>query len=765
MIKAFAKFFVKLYFSFPIQLVLDHFKRNLGLIFIWVLFMLTVSGQIGKVYGVSFLFLDPEYVGKVNFWSFLMVGLAFGNFIVAFHITCYILDGHKYKFIGILERPFGKFSLNNSLIPIIALTVYIVWIIRFQIDNENTTGMDLFLMILGLVVGVFFMTFLLYAYFKFTNKDIFKFLAGSVDKRLKKTRLNREKALKKLKESKQGDQYVRSYIDLRFKVCSTNNLYGFYNKEAVLRVFDQNHFNSVVIEILIIILIFMLGIFMDNRLFQLPAAASCLLIFSIMVMLGGAISYWFRGWGITFMLGLALFVNFMMRSGVIKGDYRAAGLAYEPQVSYDLDNLNILNSPENFDRDKGQVIGVLENWKGKFEEDKPKMIFLTVSGGGQRAALWVFNGMQKADSVLNGELMNHTVLITGASGGIIGSAYFRELYRRKVVGQDINLQSEGYLENIARDNLNPIIFSLLVSDLFVRYQRFEYDGKSYRKDRGYAFEKKLNENTGFVLDRKLSDYKKSELNADIPMLLLSPTIVNDGRKLYVSPLNMSFMNSSEDTLGNGGLKIRGVDFNRLFEDQDSEDLSFLTALRMSASFPYITPRISLPSEPPVEIMDAGISDNFGISDAIRFIYVFREWIEENTSGVVFLTIRDTRKVEPIEEQRNPSLMDKVVYPIASVYNNLANIQDINNDREIEFAQGLLDIPIDLVELEYNTSTLIEDQKFASDQQKAERKEIERASLSWHLTTKEKRNIIDNIELPNNQEALKRLQEIVHQKED
>ncbi len=762
MIKALAKFFVALYFSFPIQLVLDHFKRNIGLISIWVLFIMTISGQIGKVYGVSFLFLDPEYVGQVSFWSFLMVGLAFGNFTVAFHITCYILDGHKYQFIGILERPFGKFSINNSIIPLVSLILYVALIIKFQLNNEDTTAMDLMLMITGLVVGVIIMIFALYAYFRFTNKDIFRFLAGSVDKRLKKTRINREKALKKLKETRQEDQYVKSYLDMRLKPCSTRSLFGFYNKEAVLKVFDQNHFNSVVIEILIIILIFMLGIFMDNSLFQIPAAASCLLIFSILVMLGGAISYWFRGWGLTFMIGLFLLINFMMRTGVIKGDYRAAGLAYEPKAKYNLENLNLLNSPKNIDQDKQQTLQVLENWKSKFEEEKPKMIFLTVSGGGQRAALWVMNGLQKSDSVLNGQLMKHTVMISGASGGIIGSAYFRELYRRKLVGQDINLQSREYLDNISRDNLNPIIFSFLVSDLFVRYQRFEYDGKSYRKDRGYAFEKKLNENTNFVLDRKLSDYREPELNADIPMLLLSPTIVNDGRKLYVSPLHVSYMNSSEDTLGNGGLKIRGVDFNRLFANQEAEDLSFLTALRMSASFPYITPRISLPSEPPVEIMDAGISDNFGISDALRFVYVFREWIEDNTSGVIFLTIRDTRKVQPIEEQRNPSLLDKVVYPIASVYNNLSNIQDINNDRDIEFAKGLLNIPLDLVELEYNTFSLLEDQKFASEQQKAERKEIERASLSWHLTTKEKRNIIDNIRLENNREALSRLKTLVQE---
>ena len=55
---------------------------------------------------------------------------------------------------------------------------------------------------------------------------------------------------------------------------------------------------------------------------------------------------------------------------------------------------------------------------------------------------------------------------------------------------------------------------------------------------------------------------------------------------------------------------------------------------MSASFPYITPNVNLPSEPSLEIMDAGLADNFGVSDAVLFLYNFKDWISENTSGVI-----------------------------------------------------------------------------------------------------------------------------------
>jgi hypothetical protein len=94
--------------------------------------------------------------------------------------------------------------------------------------------------------------------------------------------------------------------------------------------------------------------------------------------------------------------------------------------------------------------------------------------------------------------------------------------------------------------------------------------------------------------------------------------------------------------------------------QDADSLRFLSALRMNATFPYITPNVSLPSTPAMEIMDAGLSDNFGVSDAVRFLYVFRQWIGENTSGVILLSIRDTPR--STSSRRTPTCRCGTRYP-------------------------------------------------------------------------------------------------------
>ena len=33
-------------------------------------------------------------------------------------------------------------------------------------------------------------------------------------------------------------------------------------------------------------------------------------------------------------------------------------------------------------------------------------------------------------------------------------------------------------------------------------------------------------------------------------------------------------------------------------------------------------------------MDAGLSDNYGVKNSIKFLYTFKDWIKENTSGII-----------------------------------------------------------------------------------------------------------------------------------
>lgn len=747
-----------LYF-FPVQLIIHLIKKNIALLLLWVLLLAMVLGGIGRIYGIHYLFLDPEYLNEVSPLSFFLVGLAFGNFVMAFHITSYILDAQHFSFVAVLEKPFTKYTLNNSVVPFSAFLVYIISIVLFQLSNDFASSSEIFLFVMAFTLGVAIMMILMFLYFRWTNTDIFKYLAGSVDKRLRKSSLSRERVMDKLKEGRQNKYPVNTYLDLKFKVRSCKNFNDFYDKESLIKVFDQNHFNSVLFELIVILGIFSMGIFLENPLVQIPAAASTILLFSILMMFIGALSYWFRSWAILLVIVMFLAANLVARSGLTGSISMARGMNYDlPPVDYSLNTLNDVFQSENFESDKNKMLGRLENWKKNQTDSLPKIVLFCVSGGGQRSALWTLHTLINADSVIGGGLAKKTALITGASGGMIGAAYFRELSLQRDNQSNDEYNPNLWRERMGKDNLNHVIFSMLVNDLFFKIQSYTFENKKYVLDRGYIFEQNLNNNLNGAFDKKLIDYRQAEDEGRIPSIILSPIIANDGRKLFISTIPVSFMMGSDPS--DQKLKLRGIDFHRFFANHDPQNLHFTTALRMSASFPYITPVISLPSHPRMEIMDAGISDNFGVADALHFIYVFREWVEKNTSGIVLVQIRDTEKNSPIAPRPPKSIVDRLSNPISSVYNNLSNIQDINNDSRLAYLKQDLAVPLDLISFEYDTYSHIENIPFESESNQLQNNTIKRASLSWHLTSNEKVNILQHGKTHNNQQELKRLKSLL-----
>jgi len=749
----------KIAYSFPVQLFLNNIQRNHVLILCWIILFAMITGSFGKYLGIPYLFLDPEYLNNVSFRSFFIMGTVLAGFTMAFHITCFITDGHRFSFVGALGRPFTKFVVNNSVIPLIFLGVYIFEIIKFQISNEYSTKGDLAWNLSGLVTGYILMSFLFFVYFWLTNKDIFKYVVCRIDEKIKQNvKVTRASAMKKLDIARKKQIHVDNYIDYDFRIKKVEDA-NFYDKATILQVFDQNHFNLVVIELLIFGFVLLLGIFKDSPSFQLPAAASFVIFLTIFVMMAGAFSYWFGGWSFTTALVLFLIFNHLVGEDYLTRRYEAFGLDYQkPRAEYSVKALQQLNDSTHIRRDLKTNQVMLDNWRKKFVGDqKPKMVFLCTSGGGKRAALWTLTALQAADSMTNGMLMEKSILITGASGGLIGAGYFRELKLREKLGEKTRPYAGMHRQQISTDNLNPLIFSLLANDFFVSFTKFEYNGNYYYKDRGYTFEEQLNQITERMMDKSMKDYDSVELQGIVPMMILAPTIVNDGRKLYIAARPVSFMNydilsSPEYALS----KYGGIDFLTLFEEQGGNELRFLSALRMSATFPYITPNTTLPTEPAIKIMDAGISDNFGLSDAIRFVFAYKDWIAENTSGIVFLSIRDSPKLSTIAPKAQQTLIDDFTQPISSVYNNFENFQDINSDMLINHAKTWFKGSIDRIDVQYEADTYVPIlQKMDSIRQNNAR-----ASLSWRLTTREKGAIVSSISAYGNQRELQKLVELL-----
>jgi len=755
------------WFSFPVQLLLLNIRKNHLLVLLWILLIGIVTDAVGSMIGLSYLFLEPEYINRTNAWSLFIVGITLGGFTMSYHISCYILDAHRFGFLGHLKYPFFKFCINNSFFPLAFLITYLWEFVVFERENALENEAEIWWNVAGLLGGFLLMCGFFFFYFYVTNLDIFrvvKKVSEGLNVQIRKTKIARINIKERYDAARRDKIRVDYYFAHPFSFRKVTEIIGI-DKLTLMKVFNQNHFNAVVIQSTIFIAVMILGYFEENPYFQIPAGASLVLLLTLLVMFIGAFTFWLKNWVITSLIVFVLLLNHITKKEWFNQAYEVYGINYDTiRPEYSTQAVREAVNDENFRNDYQEMLITLENWRAKFPQKKaPKMVFICTSGGGQRASVWTMRTLQYVDSVLGGNLMNHTILITGASGGIVGAAYFRELYLRRQQGENIDIYANEYFENIARDNLNAIAFSWVVNDIFFRFQKFNYKNRTYFKDRGYAFEQQLNENTDGVMDKALCEYKEPEMLGTIPMMILSPTIVNDGRKLIISPQKMSFMcTPSIFQTRFLNQKTKGIEFLRFFKDQDSQNLRFLSALRMSATFPYVAPNVKLPSEPEMQIMDAGISDNFGVEVAARFIYVFKDWIQKNTSGVIIVSIRDTQKNKPIEKQIHPSLFQRLFTPLEGIYMNHEYMQDINNDNLLEYVQGSLGkTKMHRVEFEYVpiSKNLDEIHKALENPelyQKPQKIIIERAVLSWHLTKKEKQSLHRTIFELRNQSSLRYL---------
>ncbi|WP_343851995.1 patatin-like phospholipase family protein [Algoriphagus jejuensis] len=745
----------RILYSFPVQLFLLHLRKNLALVLVWVVLLGVILEQFGVVLGIPFLFLDPEYLHQVSWLSFFLIGIGMAILTMAFHMTTYIMDGRQFKFLAIIPKPFIHFCINNSIIPLIFYLIYSVKFIVFQLDNDLPSNWEVVKFYLGFSLGGVVSYSLIFGYFALTNKDFFIIFAGTLDKRLRKVKFTRANVLSQYKALKIAKDDVLSYLDLRLKMVNVRPDISRFETRKLLRVFDQNHLNLFLIQILLILFVLFLGFFKEEEVLQFPAAMSVTLLLAILVMLVGAMSFWLRSWA-TFVVSLLLLsINFLSNVSFLNRPHEVYGINYSaPPASYTLAKLDSLTHPDTLKKDRENTLRILDNWKSKFLEDSlPKLVIVASSGGGQRAALWTLHVLQTIHAATEGGITKHTELYTGASGGIIGEAFFREIYLRSLSEPSFDPTNPKYLEQISADNLNPILFTLLVNDLLIRNQRFEYRGYSHLKDRGYAFENQLNLNTNGILDKPLEAYRAPEYDGQIPLLPVTSLVTNDGRKLVISPHSMSYLGSS--VMAKSGLdeKKQTIDFLRFFTAHDAGNLRFLSALRMSATFPFITPNVELPSNPVMETMDTGLSDNFGIQDALRFLYVFQDWIASNTSGVVLISIRDSEKSVEIAPTKPQRIFEKVFTPLKNIYVNWDNLQTIQNEVLFNYMGESMPFELERIEFEYAPEQVQMEELSGSQET------MQRASLNWRLTAKEKRSIVKSIGSSKNRRSIEKVQQL------
>ena len=251
---------------------------------------------------------------------------------------------------------------------------------------------------------------------------------------------------------------------------------------------------------------------------------------------------------------------------------------------------------------------VLEARRGK------PIVVIATAGGGIQAAAWttqVLAGVETAyQRWFPGETFaEHVAAISSISGGATGAMFYLNLYDAAVPHHFRSAELASLTDLASRSSLDDVAWALVYRDL----PRIIVPPAERTYDRGYVLEKTWSDRARLTQD--LSQWRIGLLEGWRPAAIFNATIAETGEPLAFATTAWS---QELDPRTGKPFSPRRRDFYEMYAGQD---LSVTTAVRMAASFPYVTPaaRPDTADADADHMIDGGYYDNYGVSSLIAWL--------------------------------------------------------------------------------------------------------------------------------------------------
>lgn len=314
-------------------------------------------------------------------------------------------------------------------------------------------------------------------------------------------------------------------------------------------------------------------------------------------------------------------------------------------------------------------------------QEERTLVIVCASGGGIQAAGWtvqVLTGLQELLGVKEGESFAKSIgLISSVSGGSVGTMYYLDYFNLNKRVPD-NEDFEKIFRSTTQDSLDAIGWGLAYPDLW-RIIGLPFLAPR-QCDRGKAVE------TDWQSEMKdpqsktsLDTWRNQVLEGQIPIPIFNATLVEDGRRFLISP--MTFGSSDEDKF---------VDFNTLYQGYD---MDVVTAARLSATFPYISPicRSNIKQKGKqyqYHIADGGYFDNSGVFTIVEWLNQFLSSGQNpNIKKIMLLQINAfPQSSGEFQDANKPGWFLEWLGPLLTLYKVRDSTQIARNIKEIEILQ-------------------------------------------------------------------------------
>ncbi|MFN3153670.1 hypothetical protein [Bremerella sp.] len=244
------------------------------------------------------------------------------------------------------------------------------------------------------------------------------------------------------------------------------------------------------------------------------------------------------------------------------------------------------------------------------QRDQRTLIVVTAPGGGIHASAWSAEVLTRLDERWPGTFRQSLGMISSVSGGSVGSMYYMDA----ISSPQSKVTMEEVRERAKLSCLEPIFFAATFHDLLPLTPY----------DRGTAIERfwDFTLRSGERGSPSLGDWGIQAKSGQMPVMVFNATDVKSGRRVLLSSAAIR-----DDSLDAQSYNLNCNEHTCAFDlRQNDLDMNVATAVRLSASFPYVTP-ISRPVKgedgtqvmPAVRMGDGAYADNDGIMTALESV--------------------------------------------------------------------------------------------------------------------------------------------------
>ncbi|MHC4996291.1 MAG: patatin-like phospholipase family protein, partial [Planctomycetota bacterium] len=261
----------------------------------------------------------------------------------------------------------------------------------------------------------------------------------------------------------------------------------------------------------------------------------------------------------------------------------------------------------------GQAIERRRQHMGPMEDDSPA-VFACAAGGGIQAAAWTARVLTGLQETLGDSFPRALAMISGVSGGSVGALFWAHGVERER-GFPHRDDLEKIFDLATRPSLDEAAWGLAFPDLL----RGVFPPAATDIDRAWAVEQAWTRHLRrLALDMAgraagptpdAESWRRGTAEGSLPILAFNTVTVEQGRHIVVSTAGLFHAGESSN------------DFESLYDD-DLQPAP-VTAARLSATFPFITPvararRHDGPSDlAKWHFADGGYFDNGGVYTAVR----------------------------------------------------------------------------------------------------------------------------------------------------